>query len=151
MGGYYLANIMGLWMIQSIRHELGDRYSFAELCDMAVDAWNLPSRVKANDACFLAPKNMTEEIRDYCRRTGQTAPETTGELAYVVYRSLADCYGETAREIETNTGKRYSAISIIGGGANAAYLNQLIANATGKIVYVGPGEATAIGNIMAQR
>lgn len=154
-GGYdfrfrYLKNIMGLWMIQSIRHELGDQYSFAELCDMAVAAGNFPSRVKANDACFLAPKNMTEEIRDYCRRTGQTVPETTGELACVVYRSLADCYGETAGEIEANTGKKYSAISIIGGGANAAYLNQLTANATGKTVYAGPGEATAIGNIMAQ-
>ena len=154
-GGYdyrfrYLKNIMGLWMIQSIRHELGDSYSFAQLCDMAMAAGDFPSRVKANDACFLAPKNMTEEIRAYCGRTGQKIPETTGELACVVYRSLADCYGETVGEIEANTGKEYGAVSIIGGGANAAYLNQLTANATGKTVYAGPTEATAIGNIMAQ-
>lgn len=154
-GGYdfrfrYLKNIMGLWMIQSIRHELGDAFSFAQLCDMAMAAGDFPSRVKANDACFLAPKNMTEEIRDYCRRTGQEIPGTTGELACVVYQSLADCYGETVREIEANTAKEYGAVSIIGGGANAAYLNQLTANATGKTVYAGPTEATAIGNIMSQ-
>lgn len=154
-GGYnyrfrYLKNIMGLWMIQSIRHELGDTCSFAQLCDMAMAAGDFPSRVKANDACFLAPKNMTEEIQDYCRRTSQAVPETTGELACVVYQSLADCYGETVKEIEANTGKEYGAISILGGGANAAYLNQLTANATEKTVYAGPTEATAIGNIMAQ-
>ena len=41
-------------------------------------------------------------------------------------------------------------INIVGGGSNAAYLNQLTANATGKTVYAGPGEATALGNIVAQ-
>lgn len=38
----------------------------------------------------------------------------------------------------------------MGGGCNADYLNRLTAKATGKNVYAGPTEATAIGNIMAQ-
>ena len=38
----------------------------------------------------------------------------------------------------------------VGGGANADYLNQLTANRTGKTVYAGPTEATAIGNIVCQ-
>lgn len=154
-GGYdyrfrYLKNIMGLWMIQSVRHELGDAYSFAQLCDMAEQAGDLPSRVDVNDACFLAPQNMTEEIREYCRRTGQKVPQTAGELACVIYHSLAESYGETVREIERSTGKRYESISVIGGGSHADYLNRLTAQATGKTVYAGPGEATAIGNILAQ-
>lgn len=154
-GGYdyrfrYLKNIMGLWMIQSVRHELNDRYSFAGLCQMAEECHDFPSRVNANDSCFLAPQSMTEEIKDYCRRTNQMVPETVGEIAAVIYQSLADCYGETVREIERNTGKTYSEIYIIGGGANAAYLNRLTAKSTGKTIYAGPGEATAIGNIMAQ-
>lgn len=154
-GGYefrfrYLKNIMGLWMIQSVRHELNDQYSFAELCQMAEENNAFPSRVNANDNCFLAPENMTEEIQNYCRRTNQQVPQSPGELACVIYQSLADCYGETVKEIEQNTGKVYEGVYIIGGGANAAYLNQLTANATKKSVYAGPGEATAIGNIMAQ-
>ena len=154
-GGYefrfrYLKNIMGLWMIQSVRHELEDKYSFAELCQMAEESNAFPSRVNANDNCFLAPENMTAEIQDYCRRTNQPVPQSPGELACVIYQSLADCYGETVKEIEQNTGKVYDGVYIIGGGANAAYLNQLTANATEKSVYAGPGEATAIGNIMAQ-
>ena len=154
-GGYdyrfrYLKNIMGLWMIQSVRHETGDRYSFAELCEMAEENNDLPSRVDVNDACFLAPQNMTEEIKQYCERKGQLRPESLGEVAAVVYQSLADCYGTVARELEDNTGIIYDSIQVIGGGANAAYLNQLTANATGKTVYAGPGEATAVGNLMAQ-
>lgn len=154
-GGYerrfrYLKNIMGLWMIQSVRHEYEDAYSFAELCSLAEQADNFPSRVDVSDDCFLAPESMTEEIRSYCRRTGQPVPETVGELACVIYHSLAECYAKTKREIERNTGTRYDAIHIIGGGSNAAYLNQLTADAAGKKVCAGPGEATAIGNIMAQ-
>ena len=154
-GGYdkryrYLKNIMGLWMIQSVRHELGDKYSFAELCDMASKCDDFPSRVAANDDCFLAPKSMIEEIKRYCRDTNQPVPETPGELSVVIYKSLAQCYAQVAKEIEEITGRTYSRIHVIGGGSNAVYLNELTAKETGKEVHCGPGEATAIGNIVAQ-
>ena len=154
-GGYagrfrYLKNIMGLWMIQSVRHEVNDAYSFAEICAMAEEAKDFPSRVDANDECFLSPDNMTEEVKDYCRRTGQKVPETMGEIATVIYTSLAECYAKTAKELEESTGRTYSRIHVVGGGSNAGYLNELTAKATGKEVHAGPGEATAIGNITAQ-
>ena len=154
-GGYgrrfrFLKNIMGLWMIQSVRHELNDAFSFAELCAMAEEKRDFPSRVNVNDDVFLAPENMTEAVRKYCADTAQPVPESVGEIAAVVYRSLAECYGRTVRELEEITGKSYDSINIIGGGSNAAYLNRLTAEATGKTVYAGPGEATAIGNLLAQ-
>lgn len=154
-GGYdyrfrYLKNIMGLWMIQSVRHELNDAYSFAQLCEMAEKENDFPSRVDVNDDCFLSPDNMTEEIKDYCRRTGQKVPETIGQLATVIYQSLADSYGETVKEMEALSGRTYSRIHIVGGGCNADYLNRLTAKATGKSVHAGPTEATAIGNLVAQ-
>ena len=154
-GGYggkitYLANIMGLWMIQSVRHEFDDAYSFAQICEMAEEAKDFPSRVNANDECFLSPENMTKEVQDYCRRTGQQVPETLGEIATVIYTSLADCYAKIAKEIEEKTGRTYSRIHIVGGGSNAGYLNELTAKATKKEIHAGPGEATAIGNITAQ-
>lgn len=154
-GGYdhrfrFLKNIMGLWMIQSVRHEYQDAYSFAQLCDMAEESREFSSRVDVNDQSFLSPDSMIEAIKQYCKKTGQPVPETVGELAAVVYRSLAQSYGETVKELETIAGRTYDSIHIIGGGSNAAYLNQLTADATGKIVYAGPGEATAIGNLLAQ-
>lgn len=154
-GGYdyrfrYLKNIMGLWMIQSVRHETGDAYSFAELCNMAEECKDFPSRVDVNDDMFLAPASMCDAVKQYCENTNQAVPDTIGEISTVIYRSLADSYGKTVREIEKNTGKTYNAINIIGGGANADYLNRLTADATAKTVLAGPTEATAIGNLLAQ-
>lgn len=154
-GGYdfryrYLKNIMGLWMIQSVRHEEKDQYSFAQLCEMADECSDFPSRVLVNAPEFLAPESMTEAVRRYCEKTSQRVPETTGELAAVIYQSLAKCYGETVGEIEQLTGEHYDTIHIVGGGANAGYLNRLTAMQAGRRVLAGPSEATAIGNLMAQ-
>lgn len=154
-GGYdykyrFLKNIMGLWMIQSVRNEMNKAYSFAQLCAMAEEVKDFPSRVDVDEHRFFAPDSMIEEIRNACRESGQPVPETPGELATVVYQSLADCYKKSLRNLEAMTGKTYPAVNIVGGGANADYLNQLTANATGKTVYAGPTEATAIGNIVCQ-
>ncbi len=153
-GGYdyrfrYLKNIMGLWMIQSVKKEIGEGYSFGEICEMASKT-TIPSIVDANDNRFLAPKNMTEEVKLACKESGQPVPETLAEVAAVIYNSLAKCYGKTIAEIEKLTGKQFDGIHIVGGGSNAEYLNQLTALATGKTVYAGPTEATAIGNLSAQ-
>ena len=154
-GGYqyhyrFLKNIMGLWMIQSVRHEYQDRYSFAQLCAMAEQARDFPSRVDVNDDAFFAPESMIRAIQDDCERTHQAVPRTPGEVCAVIYQSLAACYGRTIRQIEAITGTQFDAVSVVGGGANADYLNRLTANATGKTVYAGPTEATAIGNLTVQ-
>lgn len=154
-GGYdyrfrYLKNIMGLWMIQSVRHELKDAYSFSKLCELAAGADKFTSRVDVNAECFLSPDSMMEAVRNYCRETGQKEPDTAGEFAACIYNSLAMSYADTVKEIEEITGKTYSRIHIVGGGANADYLNELTAKYTKKAVYAGPAEATAIGNILAQ-
>ncbi len=146
----FLKNIMGLWMIQSVRHELDDKYSFAELCDMAEKSKDFPSRVDVNDDCFLSPSSMIDAIKDYCAREGSKVPQSVGEICTVIYQSLADSYAQTVKQIEDITGKTYANINIVGGGSNAAYLNKLTANATGKTVLSGPSEATALGNILVQ-
>ena len=141
---------MGLWMIQSVRHEYEDAYSFAQLCEMAEACRDFPSRVDVNDERFLAPDSMIEAIRRVCRENGQQVPENVGEIATVIYQSLAESYGETVKEIESITGKHYDSIHIVGGGANADYLNRLTADRTGRTVHSGPTEATAIGNLTVQ-
>lgn len=153
-GGYqyrfrYLKNIMGLWMIQSVRKEIGSALSFGEICEMASKC-DIMSTVDCNHERFLAPLNMTEEVRAACRESGQKEPQGIAETAAVIYNSLAKCYADTKQEIETLTGKNYDCIHIIGGGANADYLNRLTARATGKKVSAGPVEATAVGNLVAQ-
>ena len=153
-GGYdhrfrFLKNIMGLWMIQSVKKEFEEDLSFAEICERASKE-TIPSIVDCNDDCFLAPQSMIKAVQDFCRTTGQTVPQTVGEIAAVIYNSLGKCYGDTVKEIEAITGNTYDTIYVVGGGANAGYLNELTAKYTGKNVSAGPTEATAIGNITVQ-
>ena len=154
-GGYdyryrFLKNIMGLWMIQSVRHETGDAVSFAELCRMAEEEKDFPSRVDVNSEKFLAPENMQEAVKEACAGAGEKVPKNIGQTAAVIYQSLAISYAKTLEEIEKITGRHYEEINIVGGGANADYLNRLTAERTGRKTAAGPGEATAIGNVISQ-
>ncbi len=174
----YLKNIMGLWMIQSIRRELngvsyvagkntftavkrhfrhsvppcgtGRQWSFPDLIEAAKGAQDFPSVVDVDDAGFLAPDSMMQAVKDYCAKTGQPVPETVGEVMQCVYVSLTRRYAEAIRDLQTLTGKTYTSINIVGGGCQDGYLNQMTANATGLPVYAGPVEGTAIGNLLVQ-
>ncbi|MBR2406359.1 MAG: rhamnulokinase [Clostridia bacterium] len=145
----YLKNIMGLWMLQSIKRELNDEYGFGELSDLAREA-KINSLVDVDDMRFLAPKSMIDTVKALCAEGGQQVPETVGEVCKVVYLSLSDCYRKAIEQMEEVTGRTYSRLHIVGGGCQDGYLNELTAKATGKAVYAGPIEATALGNLLVQ-
>ena len=145
----YLVNIMGLWMIQSVRNKLAPGMSYAKLCEDASKE-TINSIVDCQDTSFLSPDDMTVAVKEYCKKTGQEVPETLPELAAVIYNSLAKCYADKLALIESMTGVHYDKINIIGGGSNAGYLNALTAKYTGRQIVAGPSEATSIGNILSQ-
>ena len=160
-GGYggtyrYLKNIMGLWMIQSVRRELGERApngtrpAFPELIAAAKEASGYPGLVNADDDRFLAPNSMIGEITAACAEAGYPAPATTGEVMQAIYNSLADDYRRAIAALQSLTGKTYESVNIVGGGSQDGYLNQMAANVTGLPVYAGPTEGTALGNLMVQ-
>ena len=153
-GGYdyrfrYLKNIMGLWMIQSVKREFEEDLSFAEICSRASKE-TITSIVDCNDDCFLAPKSMIKAVQDFCAKTNQQVPETVGEIASVIYNSLAKCYADTIIGLEKVTGKTYDRIHVVGGGSNAGYLNELTAKYCKKPVHAGPTEATGLGKLAVQ-
>lgn len=137
-------NIMGLWMIQQVRHELDDAYSFAQLAAMAAEN-PVPYDIDVNDQKFLAPKSMIAAIQE---SVGKEL--SVGETAYVIYRNLANYYDKALRALEAVTGETYSTLHIIGGGSKNMFLNELTAKYTGKQIVTGPAEGTAIGNLMMQ-
>ncbi len=145
----YLKNIMGLWILQSIKRELNDEYGFGELSDLARAA-DIDTVVDVDDMRFLAPKSMIDTVKAVCAETGGKVPETVGEVCKVVYLSLSQCYRRAVRQMEEVTGRTYSRLHIVGGGCQDGYLNELTAAATGKAVYAGPIEATALGNLLVQ-
>ena len=146
----YLKNIMGMWMIQSLRKEMDKSLSYGEICALAEECEDFPSRINVDDARYMAPASMAEEIRSDCREQGAPVPETLGELCSVVYHSLAESYALAAAGLEQMTGRTYSKVLIVGGGSNAGFLNRLTAKALGKTVVAGLQEATATGNLMVQ-
>ena len=64
--------------------------------------------------------------------------------------SLALKYRQVLADLERVTGEPIHQIRIIGGGSKNRLLNQFTADATGRRVFAGPAEATALGNIAVQ-
>ncbi|WP_371069065.1 rhamnulokinase [Sediminibacillus sp. JSM 1682029] len=146
----FLKNVMGLWMIQEVKRNYNDQYSFSELVELAAKASEFRAKINVDNDRFLKPENMIEEIQKVCRETNQEVPETPGEVAKCVFDSLGDSYQKAINQIEEIYEKEFNKINIIGGGSQNEMLNQLIADKTGKEVIAGPVEATAIGNLVSQ-
>ncbi|WP_339314284.1 rhamnulokinase [Paenibacillus sp. FSL R10-2734] len=146
----FLKNVMGLWLIQEVRRLLNDRYSFAELAELAQVEEGFRSLIPCNAPRFLNPTNMIDEIRNACAESGQPIPETPGQLARCIFDSLALSYLTYLQELEELTESQIEGLQIVGGGANNRLLCQLTANAIGREVKAGPTEATALGNIVVQ-
>lgn len=152
-GGYagryrYLKNIMGLWMLQNIRRELGG-IGFEEISRMAQENAGFEGRVNVDDARFLAPESMLAAVREALLEQG-FADVPDGAAVACVYHSLAASYAQAIRGLSALTGRSFTSLNIVGGGSQDRYLNRLAANATGLPVLAGPTEGTALGNLAAQ-
>ena len=149
----FLKNIMGLWLEQESRRQWkreGLDISFDELTEKALQAKPFQCFINPNDDLFTPQGDMPNRIREFCKKTGQHVPESIGEVVRCIFESLVLCYRQTIEAIESMTGKHYNSINIVGGGTKEAILCQYAADASNRIVYAGPVEATAIGNIAMQ-
>lgn len=151
----YLKNIMGMWMVQSVRRELGPRAngklpSFDTLIDEAFAARGDFPLLDVDADRFLAPASMVDEVRAACREAGGPVPAEPGELVRCIYDSLAADYARAVAELGELTGVARTCINIVGGGSQNRYMNQATANACGVPVFAGPTEGTALGNLMTQ-
>jgi len=148
-----LKNIIGLWLIQeSRRHwvKTGRKIDFAEMERLAVASPAFVSLINPDDPRFLSPDDMPEKIADFCRETGQPAPDNMGATVRCIYESLALFYRVTLKKLERLTGRKIDRLHIVGGGSKDATLNQFTANALKIPVLAGPTECAALGNILVQ-
>ena len=153
-GGIYrtirlLQNIMGLWMIQSIKRENKGKYGYQDLMLMAMES-KYDGIYDANDSRLLAPKSMMAAISECLTDKGFEAPADVADTVRAAYRSLAASYAKAADSIERMTGNKYDTIYIVGGGSKDEFLNKLTAEFSGRNVVTGVTEATAIGNLAVQ-
>ena len=145
----YQKNITGMWIIQCLRSELCPDTSYADIAKMAENSGYIGT-FDVNDPDFMAPESMKETVREHLLRAGQNEPANSGEYFSAAYHSLALGYKVAIEDLEKNTGREYSEIYIVGGGAKNGYLNYLTECYTYKRVVALPIEATAIGNLKTQ-
>lgn len=149
----YLKNIIGLWLIQESRRawrKKGEEYSYADLEHLALEAQPLQSFIDPDAPEFSPPGDMPARVQEFCRKTGQKIPQTVGEIMRCIYESLALKYRFAALQLQDATGKKFTALHILGGGTKDRLLCQMSADSTGLPVIAGPIEATALGNIVIQ-
>lgn len=145
----YLKNITGMWIIQSLRREICPDTPYGDIAYMASKS-DYAELFDVNDEAFTAPKSMKTTIFDYLASRGKPTPKTDADYFNSAYHSLADGYRAAIDDLQSNVGKTYSEIYIVGGGAKNAYLNDLTEKYTKKRVVALPIEATAIGNLKIQ-
>lgn len=149
----FLKNIIGLWLIQESRRQFrreGKEYSFADLEKLALECEPFKCFIDPDAPEFVPVGNIPERVREYCRRTNQSVPESVGEVMRCIYESLALKYRLTFDEIRECTGKEYRKIHLVGGGTKDGMLCRMTAAACNCDVAAGPIEATAYGNIAMQ-
>lgn len=146
----FLKNIMGMWLIQEVARHDNYRQSYAEIAESAAKLPAFQQMIDVNDPVFLNPENMTTALQTYCKKTDQKVPETIAEIARAIYDNLALCYALELEKLSELTGREIDCLHIVGGGANNHFLNQLTADVAQIKVLAGPGEATALGNLMLQ-
>ncbi|MCM3689589.1 rhamnulokinase [Kocuria rosea] len=154
----YLKNVSGLWLLsESIRTWDGpgatDAQCTSDLAALIAEAAAVTRPVPvfdATDARFTAPGDMPARITAWCQERGLQPPRTRAEVVRSILESLAAAYAATIEQAEQLSGKRIRTVHVVGGGSQNALLCQLTADRTGRTVYAGPGEATAVGNILVQ-
>ena len=149
----FLKNICGLWLIQESKRywqEDGEDVPYGKMASLAADAEPFRSLINPDDPRFIEAGRMPEKIRDFCRETGQPAPETKGQIIRCIYESLALRYATVWEKLVQYTEHPPKTLHIVGGGCQDKLLNQFAANAIGIKVAACPVEATGLGNILAQ-
>ncbi len=145
----FLKNIMGMWLVQNIRKENDNKYSYGELADMAAKS-SYDGLIDVNEDRFLAPDSMTETILEALEDGGYKKPEGLPDILRTVFRSLALCYRDAIAEMNQISGREADCLHIVGGGCQNEFLNQLTADACRIPVYAGPVEGTVLGNVLVQ-
>lgn len=148
-----LKNITGMWLLEQClakwRAE-GKNYTYDEVHALANACEKNTELLDPDAPEFAAPTDMPAAIRKYCTAKGMKVPEDDAHIVRLIYDSLAGKYAEVLGYLQEIAPFKIEVLHIIGGGSQNEVLDQLTADACGITVVAGPGEGTALGNVMIQ-
>jgi rhamnulokinase len=149
----FLKNIIGMWLLEQCREErkaAGKIFTYPEIVALSGSVSGFQSFVDPDHASFANPRSKAKAIVAFCEKTGQKVPQSEADFIRCIFDSLAMKYKYVLNSLQKVAPFLIEKLHVIGGGSQNTLLNQMTANAIGIPVIAGPGEATAIGNIMIQ-
>jgi rhamnulokinase len=149
----FLKNRTGFWVLEECLRQWAERRQRTEYDTLVAEAAAAPAVhrfLDLDDPLFAARGDMLARIDAYCREHELPLPPTRGALARLILESLAEAYRLVLADLATLTGRAAGVLHVVGGGAYNRLFNQLAADACGIPVVAGPGEATAVGNLLVQ-
>lgn len=147
-------NITAMWLVQECKRQwddMGLSFTYPELAALAEAAAPFAGFVDTEDPRFAHPEKMATEICRYLSESGRSAAETEiGKIVRIIYESIVEQSVRALKMLEDTTGTDITVLYVIGGAARIALLNQMLADALGIKIKIGPYEATAVGNALFQ-
>ena len=147
----FFKNITGLYILEMLKNQLeakrGAKIPFDEITAYVE---NCPVDQFVDVGAEVFAQNEFD-VKEVINSLLGTKFENDFDYFKVIYLSLAKKYHATLQDIETILQKKFKKLHMIGGGTQSKFLCQLVSNVTGLEVIAGPMEATAYGNLLAQK
>lgn len=128
----------------------GEEYAISGLAEVAEGTCPFSAVAESGNPVFHPPGDMPARIAGYSEKAGQGSPQAKGEPMRCLLEGLALKCKRVLERLEDMPGRRLNRIRILGGGSQNTLLLQLIAHAASRLVYAGPVEAAATGNVLVQ-
>jgi rhamnulokinase len=142
----FLRNVAGWWLVEECRRAWGE----PDLDALLTAAAHLPVPERLVDALedrFLAPDDMPREL---CDAAGLSPDASHVEIVRVAVESMAAATCAVIKAMPGSKTSEPTGLRVFGGGARASLYTAALRRRTSLSVDVGPVEATALGNALAQ-
>jgi len=142
----------GSWIIQECKRiwqERGMEIGYDRLAQLAGKS-DYQGVIDLKAPRFTKPVDMVVEIKAAGRESGLAEPKEPGDVAKLVFDSLAAGFKQAIHGLEKAGQVQCRKLFLIGGGSKNQYLVRQIAGKIGCEIIVGPAEATAVGNLTLQ-
>ncbi len=150
-GVRFLRNVTGMWILEELRRELstvdGREVTIPEMLAAAQDAPPFDALINPDDPLFAPPGLMIGRIQGAC---AGSVPTTTGQITRCVLESMVARIADRIELCAAIVGQPFTAVHVVGGGAQNTFILQWLADALDLPLIAGPAEATAFGNAIVQ-
>lgn len=146
---YAVKNLTGMYWMEKLRSSPGTEQPSFECLNRVLPGREAPFFIDTEDPELMASENLFASLRAEAEARG--IAHFDAETAHlVIYHSLIRTYLSVIHDLEKLTGRHYRRIHVVGGGSKSRYLTEELARRSGREVWVGPAEASALGNLTMQ-